>query len=395
MIDVEGFLATYHEVDDPHPFYDQLRAHGRMAWVDSLDRWLVTGHRQAMFMLRHEDASNDRRNGDGYELPPGLDRPPGGMAAMDQPDHTRLRSLVQQAFTPRLVDRLRPRIEELTDKLLVDAAAQADAEIDLMRDLAYPLPSTILAELLGIPAQEQDRFGRWATTFMDGFDPVSHRFLSEEAAVAHADLQRFLVEVIEERRRRPRPDLISGLIEAEERGDRLTADELLEMCMLLTVAGLETTANLIGNGINALTAHPDEMARLRADPGLIDSAVEELLRFDPPIQVSGRVACRDIDVDGQIWRKGQVAGIMLAAANRDPEVFVQPHRLDLVRRPNNHLGFGRGIHFCLGASLARLEGSIALLALVTRFPDLHRVGEAKRRTNVHVRGFVSMPVALR
>jgi cytochrome P450 len=393
MIDVVDFLTRHHEVEDPHGFYDELRGHGRMVWVDGLDRWLVTGHRQALFLLRHPDASNDRRNGDGYELPPGLDRPPGGMAAMDPPDHTRLRSLVQQAFTPRLVQRLQPRIEELTDKLLVEAAATG--EMDLMRDLAYPLSSTVLAELLGIPAQEQDRFGRWTMTFIDAFDPVSHRLRSDEGAAAYEELRRFLVDVIAQRRRHPRPDLISGLVEAEERGERLTSEELLDMCLLLTVAGLETTANLIGNGVNALTANPDEMARLRDQPGLIDTAIEELLRFDPPIQVSGRVARRDIDVQGQTWRRGQVAGILLGAANRDPDVFAAPHRLDLARRPNHHLGFGRGVHFCLGAPLARLEGSTVLLALVRRFPDLHRSAAPQRRANVHVRGFASMPVRLR
>ena len=393
MTDVADLLARHQAVEDPQEFYDELRAHGPMVWVDTLDRWLVTGHRHAVTMLRHPDASNDRRNGDGYELPPGLDRPPGGMAAMDPPDHTRLRSLVQQAFTPRLVYRLQPRVEELTDKLLVEAGAVG--ELDLVRDLAYPLSSTVLAELLGIPAEEQDRFGRWTITFIDTFDPVSHRMRSDEGVAAYEELRQFLVDVIAERRRHPRPDLISGLIEAEERGDRLTSEELLDMCLLLTVAGLETTANLIGNGLNALTAHPQQMARLRAQPELIDTAIEELLRFDPPVQVSGRVARRDIDVDGQVWRRGQVAGILLGAANRDPDVFSAPHRLDLTRRPNNPLGFGRGIHFCLGAPLARLEGSTALLALVRRFPDLHRSAPARRRANVHVRGFASLPVRLR
>jgi cytochrome P450 len=362
-------------------------------WVADLNRWLVTGYRPALALLRHDHVSSDRRNWTDYQLPPGADRPPGGMFAMDPPDHTRLRGLVQQAFTPRLVQRLRPRIEELTDKLL--AAAAERGEIDLMADFAFPLPATILAELLGVPPGDQELFRAWTTTYTEAIDPVSHRMTSERGVRAHADLAGYLTAVIAERRARPREDLISGLVEAQTDGTALTGDELVEMCILLVIAGLETTANLIGNGLNALLANPGELARLRADPALIATAVEELLRYDPPIQLSGRVPVRDIELAGQTLHKGQMAGILLGAANHDPDAFDRPHLLDLTRSPNNHLAFGRGIHFCLGAPLARMEGAIALAALATRFPGLRPAGPAQRRNNVHVRGFASLPVALR
>jgi cytochrome P450 len=316
------------------------------------------------------------------------------MFVMDPPEHTRLRTLVQQAFTPRVVTGLRPRVERRVDELLT--AGGERGEIDLMAEFAGPLPATVLAEMLGIPAEDHELFRYWTTTLIESIDPVSHHLTgkSAEGAKARLDLERYLTETVADRRRRPREDLISALVQAEEAGDRLSGDELMEMCVLLTVAGLETTANLIGNGVNALLDHPDELDRLRAEPGLIGSAVEELLRYDAPIQLSGRIPIENVEMFGRGMRKGQMIGIVLGAANRDPAVFAEPDRLDLSRTPNNHLAFGRGIHFCLGAPLARVEGAIAIGALVTRFPGLRRAGDAKRRLNPHVRGFATLPVAL-
>jgi cytochrome P450 len=392
MIDIPALLARPDAIADPYGVYDELRARGRILWVDELNRWLVTGHREAATILRHEKGSNDRRNWDDYQLPEGLDRPPGGISAADPPAHDRLRALVQQAFTPRLIQLLQPRIEKLTDSLITDAADRG--EFDLMTDLGYPLPAIVLAEMLGIPAADHTEFRVWSMTFIDTFDPVSHRIISTDGIHAADSLAAYLTAIIDEQRRSPREDLIGGLVQAEQDGERLSREETLEMCLLLIVAGMETTANLIGNGMNALFAHPDETRRLRADPSLIQSAIEELMRYDAPIQLSGRAVLEDFEVDGSVFRKGQMVGIIVGAANRDPEAFVDPHRLDLSRRPNNHLGFGRGIHFCLGAPLARLESAIAISALVDRFPKLHPAGAAVRRDNVHVRGFASLPVVL-
>jgi len=390
MIDVNEMMTR--AAGDAYPMYDLVRSAGRMLWIEDMQRWLVTGHREALAVLRHEKVSSDRSRWDAYELPRGQDRPPGGMFVMDPPDHTRLRALVQQAFTPRVVERLRPRISSLVDALLAEAGERR--EIDLMADLAAPLPATVLAELLGIPAEDQELFREWSTTHVEAIDPVSHVLVSEAGMAARAALQRYLEDMVARRRLQPRDDLISGLVRAEREGDRLGGGELLEMCLLLTVAGLETTANLIGNGVNALLDNPDQLERLRADPGLIETAVEELLRYDAPIQLSGRVPVEDIELFGRTLRAGQMVGVILGAANRDPEAFPDPNRLDLTRDPNPHVAFGRGIHFCLGAPLARLEGQVAIGALVSRFPRLRRAGEPRRRLNVHVRGFASLPVAL-
>jgi cytochrome P450 len=392
MIDVTTFLSRDPDLDDPYDFYHELRHRARVMWVDKLGHWLVTGYRCALTLLRHDHVSSDRRNWSAYRLPPGLERPPGGMFAMDRPDHTRLRGLVQQAFTPRLVQRLQPETERLTDRMLADMAERD--EIDLMSDFAGPLPATVLAELLGVPPRDHQLFSAWSATFTGAIDPVSHRMTSPEGTRAHADLTGYLTAVIDERRRQPRPDLISGLLRAEAAGGGLTGEELVEMCTLLVVAGFETTVNLIGNGVHALLAHPDQLARLRARPAMVATAVEELLRYDPPIQVSGRVPLRDIELDGQVLRRGQMVGILLGAVNRDPEAFPEPDRLDLTRAPNHHLAFGHGIHFCLGAPLARMVGAVALAALVTRFPGLSLAGDPRRRSDLHVRGFTSLPVAL-
>ena len=376
---------------DPYPLYDLLRGAGPVLWLEPLGYWVVVSHSEVLTVLRHPMLSSDRSRWDAYELPPGEERPGGGMAVMDPPDHTRLRGLVQQAFTPRMLERLRPRIEELVDRLL--AAAGERAEFDLMADFAAPLPAIVLAELLGVPPADQELFRRWATAHIESIDPVSHS-VSDEGMAARATLRGYLEEVVARRRREPREDLISGLLAAHERGDRLDAPELMEMLLLLLVAGVETTANLIGNGMNALFDHPAELGRLRAEPGLIESAIEEMVRYDSPIQLAGRVPIEDVELAGQTLRKGQMVGVILGAANRDPAAFPEPNRLDLARTPNPHVAFGRGIHFCIGAPLARIEGQVAIPALLARFPTLRRAGDTRRRENLHVRGFASIPVAV-
>lgn len=391
MLDINEVIAQVSE--DPYPTCDRLRAMGRVLWVESGKRWLVTGHREAAAILRHENVSSDRGRWDFYVPPPGYDKPPGmGMFVMDPPDHTRLRMLVASAFTPRMVEAQRSRIAELVGRLL--AVPTERGEIDLVKELAAPLPAILLADMLGIPADEQELFRDWTMTHIEAIDPVSHVLVSEEGMAARDKLEEYLADIIARRRRDPRDDLISGFIQAEEQGERLTAAELQEMCILLTVAGIETAGNLIGNGMYALLEHPDQLARLRAEPDLIGTAIEELLRYDAPIQLSGRVPTADIEIGGVTLRKNQMVGVMLGGANRDPEEFPDPHRLDLGRTPNNHLAFGRGIHFCLGAPLARVEGAIAIGTLVQRFPKIALAGAPERRQNVHVRGFVSLPLSL-
>jgi cytochrome P450 len=388
--DLSQQMDLLRSTGDPYPLYDLLRAAGPVLWLEPLGYWVTVAHSEVLTVLRHPMLSSDRSRWDAYELPPGEDRPGGGMVVMDPPDHTRLRGLVQQAFTPRMLELMRPRIEELVDRLLT--AAGERAEFDLMADFAAPLPAIVLAELLGVPPEDQEFFRRWATAHIESIDPVSHS-VSEEGMAARATLRDYLEDIVAQRREEPREDLISGLLAAHAEGDRLDARELMEMLLLLLVAGVETTGNLIGNGMNALFDHPTELSRLRAEPGLIETAIEELVRYDAPVQLAGRVPIEDVELAGQTLRKGQMVGVILGAANRDPSAFTEPNRLDLARTPNPHVAFGRGIHFCIGAPLARIEGQIAIPALLARFPTLCRAGEPRRRENLHVRGFTSIPVA--
>jgi cytochrome P450 len=390
MSDLASLLDRPETAVDPYPVYDILRRTGRVLWVEEMGRWLVTGHREALFTLCHDSVSVNR-----HLLDDGVpaEEKPRGLPFIDPPDHTRLRALVQQAFTPRAVERLRPEAEKLASELL--SAAGDRGEMDLITDFAGPLPAIMLASMLGIPAEDHDLFRSWAVAIVETIDPVSHRLVSDDGQQERGSMQSYLTDIIAHRRRHPAQDLISGMVAAEESGDRLTGTELMEMCIVLTIAGVEATTNMIGNGVNALLEHRDQLARLHGEPQMIKSAVEELLRYDAPIQVAGRIPLEDIEVGGQRIGKGHTVGVLLGAANRDPEAFAQPDRLDLSRSPNNHIAFGRGIHFCLGAPMARAEGSTAISALVSRFPDLHPAGPGKRRANVHVRGFMSLPVMLR
>lgn len=296
---------------------------------------------------------------------------------MDPPDHTRLRALVQQAFTRRAVEDLRPRIETIA-RGLVDAMYEKGV-VDLMADLAYPLPVTVIAELLGVPLADRERFEAWSRDLL-GLLAVQS---PSPEAVDHADatVSAFLDyfrDLVRERRDRPADDLLTALGRAEDADDKLAEDEILATCLLLLVAGHETTANLIGNGTIALLEHPGELRRLREEPGLVPNAVEELLRYDSPVQATARTALEDIELDGKRVSRGDRVMLLLGSANRDPDAFDEPDRLVLDREPNRHIAFGSGIHFCLGAPLARLEARIALRTLLDRCPELRLAEEPVR-----------------
>lgn len=373
--------------DDPYPLYERLRESGPVVWLGPLRRWAVTGHALVLQVLKDDGASADRSRWEGAQ--PAAGPVPRTMLVSDPPDHTRLRTLVQKAFTPRVVEQLRPRIEQRVHAMLDGAASRGG--MDLIEDLAYPLPVVVIAELLGVPPEDHELFKAGSAAIAAALDPIS----PERRPVrdpARDEIQRYLAGIIAARRAEPRDDLVTRLVQAEEEGDRLDPDELLQMCILLLVAGHETTVNLIGNGVAALLDHPDALARLRSEPDLIEPAVEELLRFDGPVQLTGRVATRPLELAGRSIEPGQMVMTLLSAANRDPDVFDAPAELDLSRHPNPHVGFGRGIHFCLGAPLARLEGQIAIGALVGRFARLERTGTARRRPTITLRGFESLPL---
>ena len=314
------------------------------------------------------------------------------MLTSDPPEHTRLRRLVSKAFTPRMVEGLRPRIQEIVDRLL-DAAAQ-NGRMDVIRDLAYPLPVIVIAEMLGVPPNHRDQFKHWSDEIVGVLGgPLVPQETLERSRVAVHELAEYLNSVIVERRGEPREDLVSGLIAAEEQGQILSGDEMLATAMLLLVAGNETTTNLIGNGMLSLLRNPDEMERLCADPSQVPTAVEELLRYDGPVQATGRVAMEDLEIGGQKVTKGQAVLTVLGAANRDPAQFGKPDELDLDRQPNEHVAFGDGIHFCLGAPLARAEGQIAFETLLRRFPHPRlEIDNLQWGGSFILRGLKSLPI---
>ena len=318
---------------------------------------------------------------------------------MDPPDHTRLRTLVSKAFTPRMVTGLRPRIEELAEAL-VDDALEA-SEFDLISGMAYPLPLTIVCELVGVPAADHHQVQLWSQDLARGFDPDI--LMTPEAHAARSAAARefmaYLRELIDERRRRPGRDLLSALAAVEDRGDVLTETELLATCVTTIVAGHETTVNLVGSGLLALMRNPAELERLRRDPELVPSAVEELLRYEPPVQMTTRSATRPITVAGHEFAPGDGVVVLINSGNRDPEVFPDPERLDVGRYhdrsapPPRHLAFSLGIHYCLGAPLALLEMDVLLRVLLRRVGRMELLtDEPPYKPNLIVRGLSALPV---
>jgi cytochrome P450 len=395
---VTDALTTYNpflpEVrEDPYPVYRALREADPVHRSSLMGMWILTRYRDVAFVLRDPRFAADRSGWIGFDAID-YEPPPRSMLSLDPPDHTRLRTLVGKAFTPRVVERLRTQVQAIVDEAL-DAAAERGG-LELIEDLAYPLPVTVIARLLGVPEADFPRFREWSRVLVGSLDPLSLQDLErrERSDAAQRAIADYLGGVVAERRRAPRDDMISALIAVEERGDVLSQDELLIMLVLLLVAGHETTVNLVGNGMLALLHHPQQLALLRERPELIESAVEELLRWDAPVQLTGRLVTEDLELDGRQLRRRELALVLLGAANRDPEQFPEPDRLDLARGPNQHLAFGRGIHFCLGAPLARLEGQVAIGSLVGRFPRLRLAGEPQRSETVTLRGLRRLPLAV-
>jgi cytochrome P450 len=313
----------------------------------------------------------------------------------DPPDHTRLRGLVSKAFTPRAVENMRQSIEAVVEELL--DGVRGERSFDLMARFAYQVPVLVICDLLGVPPRDRQRFSTWSAALAAGLDmltvPDPERLrLGNEAA---AGLTEYFRGLAEERRSAPGDDLLTGMIQAEEAGDRLTTDELLATCTLLFFAGHETTVNLIGNGTLALLRHRDQLERLAASPELAAGAVEELLRYDSPVQRSGRLALEDFELNGRVYRAGWRVNLLIGAANRDPRQFVDPDRLDITRaNAAAHLSFAAGIHYCVGAPLARLEAQLALTGLLRRYPNLRLVTtQPAYRPTFVLRGLGALEVA--
>ncbi len=313
------------------------------------------------------------------------------LLSLNPPDHTRLRGLVSKAFTPRAVASMQPRIEAITHELLDQVAA--NGEMDLIRDLAYPLPVIVIAEMLGVPAEHRDRFKAWSDDLGAGLDPFVSDEVLAKADAATLALREYFAVLFEERRKEPREDLLSALVLAEDEGESLNEEELYASVILLLGAGNETTTNLIGNGMQALLQHPDQLAMLRDDPALIDAAIEEMLRFDGPVQFTTRIAGEPMEFAGAQLERLEMVMLVLGAANRDPRYFPKPDEFNIVRPPGHTLAFGHGIHFCLGAPLARLEARVASPTLLQRMPHLQPVQPVSPyRETVVLRGLKRLPV---
>lgn len=395
-------LATPTFVADPYPTYHRLREEDPVHWSETVGAWLLTRYDDVSTTLR--DSRHFSSSGRFSAVLEGLSREERtavrpledhftvGLLGSDPPDHTRLRGLINRAFTPRVVEGLRPRVQQIVDGLL-DAAAPC-GEMDLVRDFAYPLPATVIAELLGAPPDAQDDFKDWSDGIL-AFQGIG-RATPELLARSQRDLlamRAFLTDLLAERRVTPREDLLSRLVAAETEGQKLSEAELLTTCVTLLTAGHETTTNLIANGLLTLLRHPEQCQRLREEPELMATAVEEMLRFESPLQRNPRRVGADIELRGKHLRQGEFLFQVLGAANRDPEQFPDPDRFDIARQPNRHVAFGYGIHFCLGAPLARLEASIAIGTLLRRFPEI-QLGTETGSWQQHglLRALTSLPV---
>lgn len=386
---------------NPQAVYEQMRQHDPI-WcgtgpVTGNSFWFFVNYEDVVAILKDQRFGKNIRKG----LPPQIARkylpeiedPTFAMIErhllnLDQPDHTRLRNLVHKAFTPRTVTDLKPRIEQIASDLLDDMRHASEA--DLIAAYAFPLPITVIAEMLGVHASMRDKFREWTRHLLFGGD-------DEAARIAVMEFVMYVNELIEERERDDKGDILTALVRAEESGDKMDRMELMSMVMLLLIAGHETTVNLIGNGMLALFQHPDQFALLKGNPELIDSAVEEMLRWNGPVETpTTRWAFEDVVYKDVFIPRGDIVLPSLLAANRDPLVFDQPNTFDIRRQPNRHVAFGHGIHYCLGAPLARMEGTIAINALLARYPDMQMsVPETSLvwSTNLLLHGVAALPVA--
>ena len=394
-------LLTPVYLANPYRFYHQLRSEAPVYWSEAMGAWLLTRYSDAEAALRDPRLISGTRISAAVKQLPDAVQPEmqalqnhisTWMGFIDPPDHTRLRALVSNAFTPRMIRDLRPQIQAIVNDLL--NRVQEAGEMDVIADFAFPLPAIVIAEMLGLPPEDRDQFKQWSNEIMAFLGTGRPRLdVARRAQKGVYALKGYLRNIFTQRRQRPRDDLISALLVVEEEGDRLSEEEMFGMCVFLLVAGHETTLSLIGNGLLALLRNPDQRRTLQADPALIDTAVEEFLRYDSPIQHQTRVAREDFKLDGQQIRQGQRVLPMLGAANRDPAQFPDPDRLDICRQPNPHLAFGYGIHFCLGAPLARLEGQIAIETILRRMPALQLMTESLTwRVHSSMRNPESLPV---
>ncbi|MEV0937810.1 cytochrome P450 [Streptomyces phaeochromogenes] len=390
----QAFLAN------PYPAYADLRAQGRVHYYEPTNQWLVPHHADVSALLR------DRRLGRTYQhrfthedfgrtAPPAEHEPfhvlnDHGMLDLEPPDHTRIRRLVSKAFTPRTVERLRPYVDGLASELVGELVAAGGG--DLLTVVAEPLPVAVIAEMLGIPESERAQLRPWSADICGMYELSPSEETAEKAVRASVEFTEFLRELIAVRRKEPGDDLVSGLIAAYDEGDRLSEQEMISTCVLLLNAGHEATVNATVNGWSALFRNPGQLAALRADRGLVGTAVEELMRYDTPLQLFERWVLDEIEVDGTVIPRGSEVALLFGSANHDPAVFAEPESLDLSRPENPHISFSAGIHYCIGAPLARIELAASMGALLDQAPSLRLAAEPERKPNFVIRGLEGLLV---
>jgi len=380
---------------DPYPLFARARREVPVFRHQGLPVSSVFRHADVLAILRDPQTWSSE-----FPPPPGFDADdlPRSMLIVNPPEHTRLRGLVSQAFTPRRVKQLVPRIEAIAHELLDDALEKRT--VDLVEALTYPLPVIVIAEMIGVPAEDRAQFKLWSDALVAPlgsvfFAPPSPAMIAEQRRI-RAELEAYFVRLVEERRRVPKDDLLSALVQAELEGSRLSFQELLSMLILLLVAGNETTTNLIGNAALELLAHPAALAAVRRDPSLVPTAIEEVLRFASPVQMDPRLATRDVTIRGTTIPADEFVLCWLGAANRDEDVFERPETFDVARERNSHVSFGFGPHYCLGASLATLEAEVAVRVLLARTRSFHRTDDRPLplHPSIVFRGVTSLPMAL-
>ena len=387
---------------DPFPFYRRLREEAPVTWDPFMHTWVVTRYEDVHFVLKEfsADRTPDPKKMEALGLPslgPVADLMARQMLFLDAPDHTRLRKLCMSAFTPRRVEAMEDKVREIAHGL-IDKAAQG-GECELIADFAEPFPAIVTAGLLGVPLEDHRQLKSWSATFAEMLGNFQHNpDRIRDVLKCVADMTGYFRDAVRDQERNPHDGLIRSLMDAEVDGQRLSEDEVIANTIVTMVGGQETTTNLIGNGILTLTRQPDKMAQLRAHPEIIESAVEELLRYETPSQHTARIVKQDTEIGGKLMKKGEAVMAVMAAGNRDPERFPNPDELDLTRTDNRHLAFGWAAHFCFGAALARMEARISYLALLARMEDIRvAVPEStlEWRTNSGLRGLSALPLAFR
>ncbi|MFF8474537.1 cytochrome P450 [Streptomyces sp. NPDC015414] len=387
-------------VADPYPAYAELRARGRVIRYEPTDQWLVPHHADVSALLRDRRLGRTYRHRFTHEefgrtAPPAEHEPfhvlnDHGMLDLEPPDHTRIRRLVSKAFTPRTVERLRPYVHRLADDLVAGLVEAGGG--DLLADVAEPLPVAVIAEMLGVPETDRAYLRPWSAAICGMYELNPSEETAASAVRASREFSAYLSELIAVRRERPGDDLISGLIAAHDEGDRLTEQEMISTAVLLLNAGHEATVNATVNGWWALFRNPGQLAALRADHFLIPSAIEELMRYDTPLQLFERWVLDDVEIAGTTIPRGSEIAMLFGSANHDPAVFADPARLDLTRRDNPHISFSAGIHYCIGAPLARIELAASMTALLERAPALTLAQEPRRKPNFVIRGLEGLIV---